>query len=98
MEANAAGRYARNAAFDFGVARPASCGATHSAPRLSWDAEALRPKMRYGGICFPDLAGGMYQFSTPKYFDSRRVVTLRDAVGSNAEGARGVAGQIHAIS
>ena len=83
------------ASISFVMARPASRGVTQLAPRFPWDDEVSISGMRNGGDCFPDLADGPNQRSAFKHVDSRRAESVKVAVDSSAEEARGVATIIH---
>ena len=78
LEANVAGRHMLSGASSyFANSRLASRRATLSVSRLSWGDEVLRPKMPNGGVCFPDLADGLYRLFAPKHCDVCKAVLLR---------------------
>ena len=53
--------------------------------------------MPNGGVCFPDSAGGLYQFAAPKHFDACGPPTLKDSADSGAEIGSGIVEKLHVI-
>ena len=52
--------------------------------------------MGNGGVCSPDLASGLYQFSAPGQFDAYEDEMLEDAIDSSRGEAQGSAKNVHA--
>ena len=70
-----------------GKFRAASGGTFQAVSWLSWGPKVSCPKMREGGVYFPDPAAGPYQFSASRQFESFRAALLKrilvDAEGAN---------------